>query len=128
MSGDYKFKKGDLVELNETICRNNGQSIVMQQAPTYTARRPTTREEQQAWYQTDAAKGMNDAGESKLPPQSTLVPLEYGRPYEVVRARCRVRLGWGNPTPGMIAVQCMETGDIGYLKRNLVRPYGLNRG
>ena len=70
---------------------------------------------------------MNDAGESKLPPQSTQVLLEYGRPYEVVRARCRVRLGYGNPTPGMVAVQCMETGEVGYLKRVLVEPYGIDR-
>jgi hypothetical protein len=122
MSGDYKFKKGDLVQLNEKICRT-GRSLHMQKATTYTARRPTTQAEQQAWYQTDAAKGMNDAGESKLPPQSTAVPLEFGRPYEVVRARCQIRLGWGNPTPGLIAVQCMQSGDIGYLKRRLVQPY-----
>ena len=82
------------------------------------------QEEQQAWYGTDAAKGRNDAGESKLPPQSTQVRLRYEQPYEVVRARCRVRLGWGNPIPGMVAVQCMETGEVGYLKRDLVRPYG----
>ena len=114
---EYKFKRGDLVELNETMCRDTGRSIAIQKAPAYTARRPTTPEEQQTWYGTDAAKGMNDAGESKLPPQSTLVILEYGRPYEVVRARCRVRLGWGNPTPGMVAVQCMDSGDIGYRKQ-----------
>ena len=117
------MRKGDLVQLDETSCRRIG-SLAMQEADTFVARRPTTQEEQQAWYGTDAAKGMNDAGESKLPPQSTRVMLKYDQPYEVVRARCRVRLGWGNPIPGMVAVQCMETGEVGYLKRDLVRPYG----
>jgi len=125
---EHKFKKGDLVELNEEVCRKGRSLAMLIAGATYSARRPTTKEEQRAWYQTDAAKGMNDAGESKLPPQSTAVPLEFGRPYEVVRARCRVTLGWGNPTPGMIAVQCMQSGDIGYLKRHLVQPYGFELG
>lgn len=120
------MRKGDLVQLDEASCRRIG-SWAMREADTFVARRPTTQEEQRAWYGTDAAKGMNDAGESKLPPQSARVRLRYGQAYEVVRARCRVRLGWGNPIPGMVAVQCMETGEVGYLKRDLVRPYGHGR-
>tara|TARA_Y100000310_G_scaffold206625_1_gene207032 strand:+ start:1417 stop:1785 length:369 start_codon:yes stop_codon:yes gene_type:complete len=117
------FRKGDLVQLHEDRCRKVG-SLRQQEAAAFPGRRPTTHEEQHAWYKTDAAKGMNDAGESKLPPQSAVVWLDYGRAYEVVRARCRVRLGYGNPVPGMISVRCTKTGEVGYLKREFVRPYG----
>ena len=120
------MRKGDLVQLDEAACRRIG-SFAMRDAFAFMARRPTTQAEQQAWYGTDAAKGMNDAGESKLPPQSTQVMLKYEQAYEVVRSRCRVRLSYGNPLSGMVAVQCMETGEVGYLKRELVRPYGLIR-
>ena len=120
------MRKGDLVQLDEAACRRIG-SFAMGEADTFVARRPSTQVEQQAWYKTDASKGMTSAGETKLPPQSTVVRLRYDQAYEVVRSRCRVRLGYGNPIPGMVAVQCMETGEIGYLKRELVRPYGLIR-
>jgi hypothetical protein len=63
---------------------------------------------------------MNDAGETKLPPTCARVLLHRDRVYQVLRARCRVRLGWGNPTPGMAKLQCTHTGEEAYIKRELV--------
>jgi len=69
------------------------------------------------WRDSDASKGMTSAGETKLPPQSTYVPLHRDRVYQVLRARCRVRLGWGNPTPGLAKILCTQSGEETYVKR-----------
>ncbi len=124
-----KLAKGKLVKLNDQTCftiqvgggrrfpltnyYNDEQGIV-------DSARPTTREEQAAWYDTDAAKGMTDAGESKLPPQSRYVKLARGQVYQVLRARCRVRLGWGNAQGGFAKILCTQTGEETYIKRELL--------
>ena len=82
--------------------------------------RPATEKETHEWYDSDASKGMNDAGESKLPPQCVGVALFRDRVYTVLRARCRVRLGYGNPESGMCKIMCSDTGEITYIKRNLL--------
>ena len=123
------MKKGDLVQLNDDACftAKNGGKLQYPLTNYYCddrgivdAGRPTTREEQDAWYQTDAAKGMDSAGESKLPPQSYAIKLYKGRIYQVLRARCRVRLGWGNPVGGMAKVLCTHSGEEAYVKRELL--------
>ena len=124
-----KIAKGSLVRLNKNICftsENGGMrkypltNSFNDDAGIVESGRPTTREEQNDWYSTDAAKGMNDAGESKLPPQSYRISLHRDRVYTVLRARCRVRLGWGNPTPGLAMILCTETGEETYVKRDLL--------
>ena len=124
-----KLAKGKLVQLNNAKCFTvcNGGALewplinyLNDERGTVESFRPTTHGEQQAWYQTDASKGMNDAGESKLPPQATMVLLHKYRIYEVLRARCRVRLGWGNPTPGLTKVLCTHTGEETYVSRHLL--------
>ena len=123
------MKKGDLVRLNDDVCFtvNSGGKLRYPLTNYYCdergivdAGRPTTREEQDAWYQSDAAKGMDSAGESKLPPQSYLIKLYKDRIYQVLRARCRVRLGWGNPVGGMAKVLCTHSGEEAYIKRELL--------
>lgn len=84
------------------------------------AGRPITPEERAAWYASDASKGMNSAGETKLPPGAAYVELHRDRIYQVLRARCRVQLGWGKPTPGMAKVFCALTGEEAYIKRELL--------
>ena len=124
------MRKGDLVTLNEAVCftsENGG----LRRYPMGTsgaddkrivrASRPTTGEEQREWYDSPESKGMNSAGESKLPPQSVGVTIYADRKYVVERARCRVRLGWGNPTPGMAKILCTSTGEIAYIKREYLR-------
>ncbi len=124
-----KISKGALVRLNDQVCftaqsgggrqfplsnhHNDGRGVVE-------SRRPVTPEETTAWYDSDASKGMTCDGETKLPPQSRYVELVRGRVYQVLRARCRVRLGYGNPTPGMAKILCTETGEETYVKRELI--------
>ena len=124
-----KLAKGALVKLNDQACFTTRQgggrefpltNYANDEAGIVESRRPVTAEETAAWYDSDASKGMNSAGETKLPPQSRYVALRRGRTYQVLRARCRVRLGWGNPTPGMAKILCTETGEETYVKRDLL--------
>ena len=124
-----KIRKGCLVRLNNKVCftkeNGGGREYPMinglnDDRGTVEARRPATREETAEWYASDASKGMNSAGETKLPPTCAQVLLHRDRVYQVLRARCRVRLGWGNPTPGMAKLQCTHTGEEAYIKRHLI--------
>ena len=124
-----KISKGCLVRLDPNKCftKNQGGGLEYplsnygnDEKGIVESSRPTTPEEQREWYASDASKGMTDAGETKLPPQSRWVALHRDRVYTVLRARARVRLGWGNPTPGMVKLQCTHTGEEAYIKRHLV--------
>ena len=59
----------------------------------------------------------NDAGESRLPGVSVMIDIPAGRVYEVLRSRCRARLSYGNPTPGLMKILDTETGREVYVKR-----------
>ena len=124
-----KLAKGCLVRLDPKKCftTNEGGGLdyprtnyLNDQRGTVESSRPVTSEETEAWYNSDASKGMNSAGETKLPPQSARVLLYRDRVYQVLRARCRVRLGWGNPTPGLTKIFCTHTGEETYVKRGLL--------
>jgi len=124
-----KLSKGCLVRLDINKCFTTKQggglqypwtNSAMDEAGTVASHRPTTAEETAAWYDSDASKGMTSAGETKLPPQSRRVLIHRDRVYQVERARCRVRLGWGNPTPGMAKIVCTVTGEETYIKRDLL--------
>ena len=123
------MKKGDLVRLNVGVCFTEGHGGKLRYPLTnyyndergvVEAGRPTTREEQSAWYETDAAKGLDSAGETKLPPQSYHVSLYKDRIYQVLRARARVRLGWGNAIGGLVKLLCTHSGEEAYVKRELM--------
>jgi hypothetical protein len=124
-----KLAKGTLVKLDEAKCFTEDQggarryplsNYANDEAGIVESRRPATPEETAAWYDSDASKGMTSGGDTKLPPQSTYVPLQRGRIYQVLRARCRVRLGYGNPVPGMAMILCTESGESTYIKRELL--------
>ena len=124
-----KIAKGTLVRLNPEVCFTTKQggglrypltNYANDEAGTVQSSRPVTAEETAAWYDSDASKGMNSAGESKLPPQSYSVPLHRDRVYTVLRARASVRLGWGNKTGGLAKILCTETGEETYVKRTLI--------
>ena len=138
-----KLSKGCLVRLNVNKCFTKSQggnleypmtNYLNDQGGTVESHRPVTPEETQAWYnnqrrEVEEAKAagrdtfsiaMNDAGESRLPPQSRSIRLHRDRIYEVLRARCRVRLGWGNPTGGMAKILCTHTGEETYVRRELL--------
>ncbi len=100
--------------------------------------RQLTCDEVQAWYDSPASKGMNSAGETKLPPTCKQVRFEGGtlnRPsltitkqehvklsddtFTVVRARCAPMLGY-RKSPGMVLLRNNRTGEEGYIKRRCV--------
>ena len=126
------MKKGDLVRLNpddETISRH-----LQTTRGRYRASRPITSQEREEWYEqkrndiAEARKAgedtfslaFDDAGESRLPPTSVGVELPLDGIFIVERARCRVQLGWGNPTPGMTKVLDTSTGEIAFVKRGML--------
>ena len=124
-----KIAKGRLVRLDPKKCFTASQGGGLRfpltnhfndERGTVESYRPVTPEETAAWYDSDASKGMDSAGETKLPPQSRTVILHRDRMYRVLRARCRVRLGWGNPTPGMAKILCTHTGEETYINRDLL--------
>ena len=130
---EKKIKKGCLVRLNPKKCFTKKQGGGLEyplsnsyndERGTVEAGRPTTPAEQAQWREEQRAEiakaraagedtfhiARDSAGESRLPPQYFLVRLHRDRVYTVLRARARVRLGWGNPTPGLIKLQCTHTG------------------
>ena len=111
-SSGEKMRKGDLVKLSPSIVNRAAERL----RTSYAAYRPTTAGEQAAWYESDASRGLDSAGESKLPPQAKKVEVPFDSVLVVERARCRVRLGWGNPTPGMTKVM-LPTGETVYIDR-----------
>jgi hypothetical protein len=124
-----KLSKGSLVRLDPVKCFTKKQGGGLEyprtnyfndEQGTVPSSRPTTAEDTAEWYLSDDSKGMTDGGETKLPPQSARVLLYRNRTYQVLRARCRVRLGWGNPTPGLAKILCTETGEETYIKRDLL--------
>ena len=124
-----KISKGTLVRLNAAKCfteSNGGQlrypltNYANDEAGVVGSHRPVTREETAAWYESDASKGMTSGGDTKLPPQSVRIKISADDVLVVERARCRVRLGWGNPTPGMAKVLNPVTGESAYIKRELL--------
>ena len=124
-----KIAKGTLVRLNPAKCFTEKQggglrfpltNYANDEAGTVESARPTTPEEQRAWYDTPSAQGMDSAGESKLPPQAYRVTLHRDRVYQVLRARAAVRLGWGNKTGGYTKILCTMTGEETYVKRDLI--------
>jgi hypothetical protein len=129
MISEKKIKKGCLVRLDPKKCFTTRQgggldyprtNYLNDERGTVESSRPCTREETEAWYASDASKGMTSGGDTKLPPQSSTVLIRRGQTYQVLRARCRVRLGWGNPTGGMAKILCTESGEETYIKRQLL--------
>ena len=128
------MKKGDLVKLrpdDPEIARILGWGM---RNEAYMASRPTTPEEQEEWRvqkRNDIKRAQergedtfhiafNDAGESRLAPRSISVALPVDGIYIVERARCRVKLGWGNPTGGMTKILNTQTGEYAYVAREML--------
>jgi hypothetical protein len=82
--------------------------------------RQITAAELQAWRDSPASKGYDDAGESKLPPRQTHISCVPGRPYEVVRGRVSASYSYGKRT-GCMELQCFATGERFCVGRELFR-------
>ena len=130
-----KMRKGDLVKLdpnNPEISDILGWS---NHGGTYIASRPTTPEEREEWNKQRSEEiriarengedtfsiAFNDAGESRLAPRSVSVHLPVDGTYVVERARCRVHLGWGQPTGGMTKILDTKTGNHAYVYRDMLK-------
>jgi hypothetical protein len=133
------MKKGNLVRLNPEVCFTESQGGGRKYNLTNAARdraglvegtRPTTDEEKDNWYksrQAAIAKAkaegkdtfsltLDDAGETRLAPQSYWIPLHRDHYFQVLRARARVQVGW-NTQGGMTKILCLSTGEECYIKR-----------
>lgn len=122
------FRKNDTVTLNDAICfttENGGErefsliNIYHDERGEVLGYRSPTEDEVQAWRDSDASKGMNDAGETKLPPISKSVVLRKGETFTVVRGRARLTCTWGNPRKGFTLIRT-ESGEECFVKRELL--------
>ena len=78
-----------------------------------------SKEEIERWHNSDASKGMTDAGETKLPPTAYSIAIHKDQVYTVVRARCRGQ--WSYRThPGQTLILDTETGHEIYVRRELL--------
>lgn len=122
------MRKGDLVKLNPETCftRDQGGGLRFplgnyheDETGVVSGSRPVTSAEVEEWRNSPAAMGINSAGESKLPPRCVTVHVHRDEVLVVERARCRVSLGWGNPTGGMMKLMKPDGKEV-YLKRELI--------
>ena len=140
---EKKIRKGDLVRVNEAACftvenggdrewpltnRRNDDARVIHGRYKRTAEDDRKwREEKNKRIEEAKARGedtfsiaFDDAGESRLPGLSVYVEIPAGRVYEVLRARCRAHLSYGNPTPGLMKILDTEIGRELYVSRDLM--------
>ncbi len=102
------MRKGNIVRLSERV-----------RGPNHVTR-PTTWEEKQAWRESPESKGMNSAGETKLPPQIVCIEIEADELLVVEKARCAPVLGWSK-RPGMTQVRIVtgeNIGKVGFVRRD----------
>ena len=137
---EKKIRKGDLVRVNEARCfttdndgtrkwplttgRNDKNRVIHGRYIRTAEDDRKWREEKRKATEEALARGedtfsinFNDAGESRLPGVSVIVDIPAGRVYEVLRARCRAHLSYGNPTPGLMKLLDTESGREIYVKR-----------
>ena len=138
---EKKIRKGDLVRVNEARCfttdnggtrkwpltnsRNDDARVIHGRYIRTAEDDRKWREEKRKATEEALARGedtfsinFNDAGESRLPGVSVIVDIPAGRVYEVLRARCRAHLSYGNPTPGLMKLLDTESGREIYVKRD----------
>jgi hypothetical protein len=122
------MRKGNLVKLNRTVCftvRNGGErefaltNGLNDDRLTVETLRPTTVEEREDWRNSAASKGMNSAGETKLPPLCAVELVHVDDVLILERARCRPLIGWSH-RPGMAKVLNPRTGESAFIKRGLL--------
>ncbi len=101
--------------------------------------RHVTAEEVEAWYDSPDSKGMNSAGETKLPPRIASVHYDGGTIYcpsrtlsdkestklsedtfTIVRSRCAPILGYHKYSK-MALIRNNRTGEEGFIQRDFVQ-------
>tara|TARA_B100000579_G_scaffold369532_1_gene331040 strand:+ start:265 stop:657 length:393 start_codon:yes stop_codon:yes gene_type:complete len=123
-----KISKGSLVRLNAAVCftTTNGGMRKYPMTNSFNDDRGTvegirvpTQEEIEAWYDSDASKGIDCAGETKLPPTAYAVAIHKDQVYTVVRARCAGHWSYRRH-PGQALILDTKTGHEIYVKRDLL--------
>lgn len=124
------MKKGNFVELDPETCftKDNGGGLqfplthyLNDERGVVEGYRHTTQKEIQDWEDSPESKGMNCAGESKLPPLFAIEEVQKGEIMLIERARCRMSFGYGNPTGGWAKVKKINSDTIFYVKRHLLK-------
>ncbi len=122
-----KLRKGALVRLNPNDPTIQRYSSFQDRSGKYHASRPTTSEERERWdaelslrVQAGVEPWHDSAGEPRLAPRSVAVYLPLDGVFIVERARCRVQLGWGNPTGGMAKILDTQSGEHAYVPREML--------
>lgn len=80
-----------------------------------------TREETEAWYSSSYSKGMNDAGETKLPPTTWAGTFEEDTMFVVTRGRVRLE-AYGYVYAGRVEVVNPVNGELITFSRRYVQP------
>ncbi len=120
-----KIKKGALVQLNSNICftsENGGlrkypiSNYENDEKGIVEGFRMISTAEMTEWYESEESRGMDSAGESKLPPTFSTVQIQKSRPYTVLKARCVGNWGWRRHG-GQTLILDTETGHEVYIKR-----------
>ena len=109
------FKKGDLVQLIDKYRTN--PSLRFCHKPSFERR--TTQEEVQEWRNSPESKGINSAGESKLPPMIAYIDYDVEDTFTIVRARCAPKLGYYKK-PKSAKVMNNRTNEVGYIERKYI--------
>lgn len=106
------FKKGEQVKPAAKFDPHFG--------PNFLGARAITSKELQEWRDSPHSKGMDEAGETKLPPRQVAVQCPNDHFYLVVKTRAVNRLGW-TPRGNHMIVFNTVTGEEFYTHRNLWR-------
>jgi hypothetical protein len=102
------MRKGTLVKLCEDPTRAHSSMPRVY--------RHTTRDELESWYNSDASKGIDCAGETKLPPQVVSIAYNEDDTWTIVRSRCAPTIGW-HKQPKSAQIMNNRTNETGYVKR-----------
>jgi hypothetical protein len=122
------MRKNDLVRLNPAVCfttRNGGKrdyplsNHFNDSRGVVEGTRLATSRDVETWRNSDDSKGMDCAGETKLPPTAYGVLLHRDRVYTLLRARCRPQWSYRSH-PGHACVLDTATGSEVYVKRALL--------
>ena len=100
--------------------RKNGLArITPTTGPVVRAWRALNESELDAWYDSDASKGMDSAGETKLAPRRKSFNLDDGEIVTVIKARTAWNGDFGGPVRNC-AVVMTRGGEFLYVKRTEV--------
>jgi len=93
-----KFKKGMMVRVAPELDWRGSEKTHWKTGDTICNRiwRDRTDEDHAAWRASDASKGIDSAGESKLDSPSRGRIPEAGETFKIVRARVTARSGWSS--------------------------------